>query len=247
MTLHERLATHVARWRAEGYPSPKFPAVAEVLEWAKGAEESGNVRFLRTPQIHALETYWFLRLGIGTPHIADLYSRLFEDPPELLTALGLDHPEVMKRAVRGVGRLLSDVQTDDQLVRQFKLQALRETLTLGYPSYILALAMGAGKTVLIGAIIATEFALAQEYPDGPFVQNGLVFAPGTTIIESLRELLAAPYERILSPRMHRAFAASAKFTFTRDGEQDIPVIRGSLFNVVVTNTEKIRIDRKSVV
>ena len=46
---------------------------------------------------------------------------------------------------------------------------MRETLTLDYPSYILALAMGAGKTILIGAICATEFAMALEYPDGPFV------------------------------------------------------------------------------
>ena len=52
--------------------------------------------------------------------------------------------------------------------------------------------MGAGKTILIGAIVATEFAMALEYPDGPFVQNALVFAPGKTIIESLRELARFP-------------------------------------------------------
>lgn len=65
-------------------------------------------------------------------------------------------------------------------------------MTLDYPSYILALAMGAGKTILIGAIFATEFAMALEYPDGPFVQNALVFAPGKTILESLRELVEVP-------------------------------------------------------
>ena len=36
------------------------------------------------------------------------------------------------------------------------------------------------------------------------------------------------------------------FTFTRDGDPDIPVIDGSLFNVVVTNTEKIRIQKESI-
>ncbi|MBI5629110.1 MAG: restriction endonuclease subunit R, partial [Candidatus Rokubacteria bacterium] len=45
---------------------------------------------------------------------------------------------------------------------------------------------------------------------------------------------------------HKPFAASVKLTFTRDGEKDIPVIRGSLFNVVVTNTEKIRIQKEQV-
>lgn len=94
--------------------------------------------------------------------------------------------------------------------------------------------MGAGKTILIGAIIATEFAMALEHPDGSFVQNALVFAPGKTIIESLRELLEIPYEKIVP------------LTFTRDGEKDIPVTRGSPFNVIVTNTEKIRIQKETV-
>jgi hypothetical protein len=30
---------------------------------------------------------------------------------------------------------------------------------------------GAGKTILVGAIIATEFALALEYPDSGFTEN----------------------------------------------------------------------------
>src|SRR5207244_9612937 len=74
----------------------------------------------------------------------------------------------------------------------------------------------------------------------------LVFAPGKTILESLRELSAIPYEKVLPPRLHKAFAASVKLTFTRDGEKDVPVIRRSSFNVVVTNTEKIRIQKESI-
>ena len=142
--------------------------------------------------------------------------------------------------------LWKSIKSDDNFVRQFRLQALRETLALDYPSYILALAMGAGKTALIGAIIATEFAMSLEYPDGPFVQNALVFAPGTTILAALRDLAEVPYQRILPARLYKAFAASVKIIFTRDGEKDIPVIRGSCFNVVVTNTEKIRIQKETI-
>ncbi|MBW2168275.1 MAG: hypothetical protein JRG69_03270, partial [Deltaproteobacteria bacterium] len=40
--------------------------------------EIGTRRFLRTPQIHALETYWYLRLLEKTPHIFDLYKRFFQ-------------------------------------------------------------------------------------------------------------------------------------------------------------------------
>jgi type III restriction enzyme len=106
--------------------------------------------------------------------------------------------------------------------------------------------MGAGKTILIGAVVATEFALALEYPEGPFVQNALVFAPGKTILESLRELSGIPYAKLLPPRLHKAFAASAKLTSTRDGERDLPIVRGSVFNVVITNTEKIRIQKETI-
>ena len=43
------------------------------------------------------------------------------------------------------------IREDDDFVREFDLGVLRETFLLKYPCYILALAMGAGKTVLIGA------------------------------------------------------------------------------------------------
>ena len=109
------------------------------------------------------------------------------------------------------------IRTDGEFVREHRLDALRETLVLDYPSYILALAMGAGKTILIGAIIATEFALAHEYgPEAGFIENALVFAPGTTIIESLRELARTPYDRILPPRLHEPFAAALKMTARRN-------------------------------
>jgi type III restriction enzyme len=243
-TLFERLAERVAKWRADSYACEDHPAIAEMLEWA-GETEVGELRFLRRPQVRALETYWYLRLVAGTPHVFDLYDDLFDGLPDRLDAL-----DVSTAAFREAGyeepNLWDRVRTDDEFVKRYKLEALRETLTLDYPSYILALAMGAGKTILIGAIIATEFAMAQEYPDGPFVQNALVFAPGKTIIESLRELNDVPYDRILPARMTKTFAASVKLTFTRDGEKDVPVVPGSLFNVVVTNTEKIRIQKETI-
>lgn len=245
--LYQRIAPHVEAWRADGYPCDEFPAIGEVLDWAM-IPETGTLRFLRQPQLRALETYWYLRLVQKTPHAFDLYQRLYppdKDLPGLLEALGVPDA-AFKAANYAVDALWQRIRTDDGFVRDFRLQALRETLTLSYPSYILALAMGAGKTILIGAIVATEFAMALECPDGPFVQNALVFAPGKTIIESLRELAEIPYERLLPPRMYKPFAASAKLTFTRDGEKDIPVIRRSAFNVIVTNTEKIRIQKETI-
>ena len=48
--------------------------------------------------------------------------------------------------------------------------------------------MGAGKSVLIGAIIYIEFALSFLDKKNIFMKNALVFAPGKTIIGSLKEI-----------------------------------------------------------
>ena len=245
--LHQQVADRVSAWRIENYSCQDYPVITEILDCSYDTE-SGLSRFLRRPQLQALETYWYLRLIEKTPHVFELYCRLCS--PDENTALLLEALGISDAAFKAVNfkaeTLWKQIKTDDSFVRDFKLESLRETLTLSYPSYILALAMGAGKTILIGAIIATEFAMALEYPDGPFVQNALVFAPGKTILESLRELIEVPYEKVLPPRLHKLFAASVKLTFTRDGEKDVPVIRGSSFNIVVTNTEKIRIQKETI-
>lgn len=244
MHLYQKIAERVDKWRGQGYPCADYPAIGEILEWAKDTE-TGSLRFLRPPQFRAVETYWYLRLVEKTAHISDLYEKFFdpiEETKAYLQALGI--PIAAFEACNyQVPRLLTRLKTDDGFVAAHKLEALRETLTLAYPSYILALAMGAGKTILIGAIIATEFAMGMEYPQGDFVQNALVFAPGTTIVESLREIAQIPYAKILPPRLYTSFEQSVKLTFTRDGEKTIPIARGSLFNIVVTNTEKIRIQK----
>jgi type III restriction enzyme len=92
-----------------------------------------------------LETYWYLRLVEGTPRVVDLYRKLFPKQSELLGALGLVHEDIRTCALDyGVEELLKRVETDNEFVRQYRLETLRETLVLDYPSYILALAMGAG-------------------------------------------------------------------------------------------------------
>lgn len=253
--LYVALAERVRAWRTAGYPCA-YPAIAEILEYAVENEQegspfprSGNLRFMRAPQLRALETYWYLRLVEGTPRVESLYAGLFARPSERRKALGLDG-EVFADVVadEGIEGLLRRIQADDAFVAEHRLDALRESLFLDYPSYIFALAMGAGKTVLIGAIVATEFAMALEHPeasDTQFVENALVFAPGKTILEALRELTRVPYERILPPRLYRQFAAAHRIVFTRDGDPDISVIPGSSFNLVVTNTEKIRIQARA--
>jgi type III restriction enzyme len=259
-TLYEILAAQVDSWRSEGYPCANFPAVAEILAYQTELDNDAgdtSLRYLRVSQMRALETYWYLRLVESTPHIKALYlqlhsRKLFPSRRDLIDALGVPREAWLdERVDTDLDTLFTQIGQNDDFVRQYSLEALRETLTLSYPSYILALAMGAGKTVLIGAIIATEFAMALEYPrdqypNAIFVENALVFAPGLTILESLRELAEMPYDLILPPRFYRQFAPNHRMIFTKDGEKDVPVIRASSFNIIVTNTEKIRIQKEKV-
>ena len=243
--LYQALSQRVDAWRTANYPCDEFPAIREILEFALEEGDSGQLRYLRRAQLRALETYWYLRLVLGTPKVPELYEQLFEDLPDRLDAMGVNE-KLFKEAKYNYSALIQRVREDNQFVRDNHLESLRESLTLDYASYILALAMGAGKTILMGSIVATEFAMAMEYPEGPFVQNALIFAPGKTILSSLRELADVPYDKLLPPRMHKPFAASLKLTFTRDGDKQIPIVWGSTFNVIVTNTEKIRIQKPNV-
>jgi len=247
MTLYDILKLKIKEWRENKYQS-SFPTISEILEFNRDLE-TGNLRFLRKAQFEALEIYWYLRVIEGTPHIFDLYRKYF-GKRQFFESIGLKHiveniPEdlITEEFIKGI---IEKIKTDDDFVRKYRLESLRETLLLEYPSYILALAMGAGKTILIGTIIATEFAMALEYPEDNFVKNALVFAPGKTILGALKEISDIPYEKILPPRLYKEFITSVKFTYTRDGEKDIHIIKGSSFNIVVTNTEKIRIQKQTI-
>ena len=90
--------------------------------------------------------------------------------------------------------------------------------------------------------------MADEYPDGPFVQNALVFAPGKTIIESSAGDCRHPVSTGFSQSPHaqalrsRSSSSPSPATATRICPG---VVWGSRFNVVVTNTEKIRIQKSN--
>ncbi|MEO0258498.1 MAG: DEAD/DEAH box helicase family protein [candidate division WOR-3 bacterium] len=246
--LYEVLREKVIEWRARDY-EVEFAAISEILNYNYD-KETGNLRFLRKAQFEALETYWYLRLIENTPHIFDLYRKLYSNSVNLLKALNISTSQedlIQTLSSGGINSIFERIKADDDFVRKYRLETIKETLTLDYPSYIFALAMGAGKTILIGAIIATEFAMALEYPDKDiFVKNALVFAPGKTILGALKELSDIPFEKILPNRLYKYFINNVKFTYTRDGEKDIPILKGSYFNIVVTNTEKIRIQKQAI-
>src|SRR3989442_15554058 len=131
--LHQVLGQRVDQWRTDGYPFSDYPAIAEIFEWARD-DQTGSLRFLRRPQLRALETYWYLRLVEKTPHVLDLYGRLY--PPEkdvgaFIEALGVSD-STFKAANFSLERLLERIRTDDAFVKDFRLESLHETLRLEY-------------------------------------------------------------------------------------------------------------------
>ncbi len=235
--LFESLKDSARQWRKHGYACSEYPLIGELLSY-QIETGSADIKFLREPQFLALEVYWYVRLKRKTPHITDLYRHYYGDDKKAFVD-ALDIPiSIDALEYAQIDQIIEKVKTDRDWVRQKKLHALHEAASLVYPSYILALAMGAGKTVLIGAIIATEFAMSLRYPEGKFMKNALVFAPGTTIIESLRELSDMPFEKILPPDLNRDFLANLKIEYPSK-EKDIQAQRGSSYNLIVTNTEKI--------
>ncbi|MBP6880632.1 DEAD/DEAH box helicase family protein [Candidatus Saccharibacteria bacterium] len=233
MSLWQALTPKLEDWRESNYKCDNYPAIAEILRYQR--HEDGSSRYLRIPQIEALEMYWFIRLVLKTPRLLDLYKLAFDDPQELASALGV------KVDVRyaDIGKILEDAVNDSHVAKEFNLEHIIESLQLDYPSYIMALTMGTGKTVLIGSIIASEFAMSIEYPEANFMKNALVFAPGTTIIGSLKELSDVPYAQILPPRFYKKFLANLKITYAQTGSKTIQIDQGGTYHVVVTNTEKI--------
>lgn len=115
MHLHQLLTARVGHWRENGYAHEAFPAIAEILVFQKDAE-TGSLRFLRAPQLRALETYWYLRLQEGTSHVFELYRKLYPKKAELVRALGIPR-QAFEEADHDLEPLLERIRTDDDFVR----------------------------------------------------------------------------------------------------------------------------------
>ena len=242
--LFEKLREDTLNWRKDGYSCSKYQLIGEVLRYQFEGEAGDRVllKYLREPQFQSLELYWYIRLVLETPHIVDLYRHYYEhdsDIRDFCEAFGIPITDKEAMLIQNVDAVIKLVMEKPEFFEQKGIDPVYEAISLPYSSYIFALAMGTGKTVLIGTIIATEFAMALRYPDDNFMKNALVFAPGTTIIESLREISDIPFEEILPSSLHRDFLANLKITYPQTGAKDIQVQSGSAFNVIVTNTEKI--------
>ncbi len=240
--LHKIIQIKVEEWRNNNYKSERYSTISELLRFQK---ESESLKYLRQPQFEALETYFYLRLHYPNKTILEIYKDLYKKTSELFEALSIITNYELTKLILDGEDIFEKIKLDNEFCKRNKLESVRETIDMDYPSYILALTMGTGKTILIGTIIALEFSLAMEYPEGEFMKNALVFAPGTTILESLKEISEIPFHKILPPHFCKKFLANIKIIYARDGQKTLQLERGGIFNLIITNTEKIKLRAKN--
>lgn len=214
----QNIQKQVAQWRADGYRGV-HKETDNILTHIR------RVAFLHEPQIEALETYIFLKEVIGNKPSMEVFRQSFQNELELIRALGISDKEAFELAY--------DKKKTE------KIQAILDEKfgTSDYANQVYALTMGSGKTILMAVMMLYDFVLSYYHKnDGRFAKNALVFAPDTTIIESLKEIKTFDYSRVL-PKMYENILLNIKYHYLES--TDTALAPNGNYNVIVSNSQKI--------
>jgi hypothetical protein len=183
--------------------------------------------FLRTPQFEALEIYVFLKEYLDNPRLCDLFDSWRNNRGKFQ----------LKNTPRAGQQDLFQQEDSESYEKVFKkLEAMKQE----YANYIFALTMGVGKTILMAVCIFYEFLLARKFPKDPrFCHNVIVFAPDTTVLQSLKEIMTFDKTRVIPPEYARSLEADIKFHFLDESGVTLNTLDKSSFNVVISNSQKI--------
>ncbi len=220
----QKIKERVGEWRSGGYQGVEQETLT-ILKYIK------SVRFLHAPQVEALETYIYLKEVVGNKHSLSVFRSLFEDERELLRALGTSDADAL------------DIAYDK--AKDARIQALLESKfgSSDYANQVYALAMGSGKTILMATMMLYDFVLSYYHPeDERFAKNILVFAPDTTIIDSLKEIKTFDYTKVL-PKGYRNILLNIKYHYLES--PDTPLSPIGNYNIIVSNSQKIILKRRN--
>lgn len=208
----------VNEWRATGYEG-SYRETKNILRYAYARG------YLHQPQLEALETYAYLKEIVGNKTFPEVYKASFTDVKELLLSLGLSQAEIIDVALA--------TDRDSYISKLLAAQVG----SVDYPNQVYALTMGAGKTILMGSMVLYDFVVSFFHQDDVrFAKNALIFAPDTTIIESLKEIKTFPYERVL-PKEYQEVVLNIKYHYLES--PDTPLEPIGNFNIIVSNSQKI--------
>ncbi len=211
-----------------------YPLTKKFLDF-NNPQKNANA-YLRQPQFDALEVYVFLKEFAGN-------RRLYEIFEEWYNRTGIFEGRQFAGRDRYGQRTLFGVEEDNQEASKDTFQQVFERIKAAgqkYPNYIFALTMGLGKTVLMATSIFYEFLLANKYPkDLKYCHNALIFAPDKTVLESLREIIDFDKSKIIPPEYINWLDTNLKFHFLEENGDTLNTLDGSMFNVIISNTQKI--------
>ncbi|MDE7138525.1 MAG: DEAD/DEAH box helicase family protein [Ruminococcus sp.] len=192
--------------------------------------------YLREPQFEALEMYVFIKEFFDNKDISEIFK-------DYMDKKGFFADDSFYR-----DRTLKDGQMTFERAGAEKHQALFKEMKKvreSYPNYIYALTMGLGKTVLMATCIFYEFLVANKNPkDKRFCHNALVFAPDTTVLESLREIITMHKTLVVPPEYARVLDANIKVHFLEDTGTTLNTLDDSDFNIIISNNQKIIVKKK---
>ena len=220
----QSIQKRVSGWRASGYPAVELET-RTILNYIR------RISFLHEPQIEALETYIYLKEIRGNKSSVDIFRSLFDGELDFFRALGISDKEALE--------LIYDKKKDE------KIQAILEEKfgASDYANQVYALTMGSGKTILMATMMLYDFVLAFHHPDdGRFAKNILVFAPDTTIIDSLKEIKTFDYSKVL-PKGYRNILLNIKYHYLESPETSLSPIGN--YNLIVSNSQKIILKRRN--
>src|SRR3989344_1070688 len=205
----------VAAWRDDGYKSVERETL-NILNHIK------RVGFLHKPQVEALETYIYFKEVVGNKSSLEVFKSFFSSERDMLLGLGIPKDEAFD--------LLDDKEKIEELMAdRFGVS--------DYPNQVYALTMGAGKTILMAVMATYDFVLSFYHPDDRrFAKNALVFAPDTTIIESLKEIKTFDYTRVV-PKEYQNILLNVKYHYLESPETPLSPIGN--YNIIVSNSQKI--------
>ena len=212
----QHIQKSVVKWRGENYKGAERETL-NILNHIK------RVGYLHSPQFEALETYIYLKEIVGNKPTVEIFKSFFgNDEKEMLLGLGVSRNEAFD--------LLGNTEEIEKLmVERFGAS--------DYPNQVYALTMGAGKTVLMAVMMMYDFILSFYHPeDKRFAKNALVFAPDTTIIESLKEIKSFDYSRVV-PKEYQNILLNIKYHYLESPETALSPIGN--YNVIISNSQKI--------
>lgn len=216
----QKIKEKVVAWRAAEYQGAQEETL-NILKYIK------SVRFLHEPQVEALETYMYLKEMENNKHSLEIFRSSFASEKEMLLAL------------------VPKEQAFDLIGNTKEIQAILEEKfgASDYANQVYALTMGSGKTILMATMMLYDFVLSFHHPDDArFAKNILVFAPDTTIIDSLKEIKTFDYSKVL-PKGYRNILLNIKYHYLES--PDTPLSPIGNYNIIVSNSQKIILKRRN--